>query len=194
MIQNKQISTESSILVDMDGTLYDTQFETKFHEIYPNIKLTQYPYILHIAETSMLAACKARKIIFDPQFFLDETPYQHMHSQIKKFTNEQKDVFICTQPVQTYTAPLAEFLKVAQILNSFGYQQSTKIYFGADKTVFKGKYLIDDHPDFTEQEARATWKQIMVNQEYNSKKTNSRRIGTESVEADIKQIFMIDNM
>ncbi|CAL5988496.1 5'-3'_deoxyribonucleotidase [Hexamita inflata] len=159
--------TNNSILVDMDGTLFN--FVDVFNKrLYPhNISnnLTQYDILGTQLEQSIVKAHSTIDAIFSASFYADESPHTKMITYVQNLIN-QFDVWFVTAPISSYHRECCVNEKRAQIQRFYGWKAAQKIIYTSEKHKVLGLYLIDDHPNIVE--IQAGWKPIMVSQVWNA--------------------------
>ncbi|CAL5971071.1 5'-3'_deoxyribonucleotidase [Hexamita inflata] len=158
--------TNSSILVDMDGTLFN------FVDVYKKRlsphkigDVTEYDVLETQLKESILKAQLSMNAMLSASFFADENPYDQMVSFVQKLIN-QYDVWFVTAPIGYYHLKSGINEKRAQIQRLYGQNAAQKMIFTAEKHKVPGQFLIDDHPKIVKM--KAEWKPVMVNQAWNT--------------------------
>ena len=159
---------KDTILVDMDGVLadYDLGFLNFWRMLYP--------------EEVWVPREQRRSFYIDEDYpeelrnLAEAVPklrgfYRHLPEMkgAANAMNELKkyfEVFICTAPHTEYRYCVPE--KYAWIDDHFGREWTRKIILTKDKTLVRGRYLIDDKPEIKGSQI-PVWEQILYDQPYN---------------------------
>lgn len=164
-------------LVDMDGVL--ANFEKGFLDIwrkrYPDAEYRP----LETRTTFQIEddypewhKAKIWDIFLEQGFFLNLEPIPGSLEGIKEIAKE-RDIFICTAPLfpSKYCVPE----KYEWVERHLGKEFAKRIILTKDKTLVRGRYLIDDKPEI-KGICVPEWEQLVFEQPYNRNVLGKRRI------------------
>jgi len=171
------------LLIDLDGTLADFEqgFINTWKKLYPGVphlpKESRKCFYLH--EEYPEEQREKVLSVYRTNFYLETPPLPGAVEAIHEMENLGIDFRICTAP------PSIEYAQFEGLQNQvsgkywwvkkfLGEQILKKIVISGDKTIIRGKYLIDDKPKITGSLYPA-WEHIIFDQPYN-KRCKGRRI------------------
>lgn len=177
---NMALSLDKVVLVDMDNTLvdFDLEFGKRWVAERPSdslglIKQRKYFEL----EQNFSADLKplAIKIMSQPGFFISFEPQPYAVEAIKEMTAAGLHVLLCTAPLPfQWETCVAE--KYAWVRRHLGEEFLTRIIITRDKTVVKGRVLIDDKPRVAGACDKPEWTHIVFDQPYNRKVEEQPRL------------------
>ena len=164
------------LLLDQDGVLadYDKGFLAKWREIHPNKTVIppekRRTFYIEEDYPKELGAL-VREIIVSKGFYRD---LPVMEGAIEAINELKKyfDVLICTAPHLKSKYCISE--KFEWIAEHFGSELVRKIVLTKEKTLVRGKYLVDDRPEIKSPYI-PEWEHIFYDQPYN-RDIDKRRI------------------
>lgn len=165
------ISLDKVVLVDMDNTLvdFDLEFGKRWVAARPDDTLDLIKERKHFElEQNFSADLKplAIEIMSQPGFFISFQPQLNAVEAIKEMTDAGLHVLLCTAPLPfQYETCVAE--KFAWVRKHLGVEFLSRIIITRDKTVIKGKVLIDDKPKIAGACPKPEWTHIVFDQPYN---------------------------
>ena len=166
------------ILVDQDGPLAD--FEKAFLELwrtqFPNEPFVSFdqrraPRILddypkHLRD-------KVESIFFAPGFHFNLPPVIGSVNALKTLVELGHDVRICTSPLSYYENCVLE--KYQWVEKHLRREFTKRIVLSKDKTIIRGRFLIDDEPS-VKGVSVAEWEHIIFDCPYNQNVTGKKRL------------------
>ena len=166
------------ILVDQDGPLAD--FEKGFLDAWRAQFSNEHFVPLHQRRTFYVRddypkelRDKVESIYFAPKFYLNLPPVSGSLEALKILVELGYDVRICTSPLSHYENCVLE--KYQWVERHLGGDFTKRIVLSKDKTIVRGKFLIDKNPAI-EGEETAEWEHILYDCPYNQEVGNKRRL------------------
>ena len=173
--------TENFILVDQDGVLanFDQAFLDRFRELYPDS-----PFIPLIERRTFYPADdyakrghdrnKMKEIYGGEGFFLKLPLILGAKEALNEMVEAGLKVFICTAPIGAYQNCVLE--KFQWVKANLGPEWVEKVILTSDKTVIKGRVLIDDKPKITGSNPNPEWTHVIFDQPYNREIMDKERL------------------
>jgi len=168
------------VLIDMDNTLvdFDLEFGKRWVAARPSDTLALVKSRKHFElEQNFPPELKplAIEIMSQPGFFISFEPQHGAVEAVREMVAAGVKVFFCTAPLPfQYETCVAE--KFAWVRKYFGEEYLSKIIITRDKTVIKGKILIDDKPKISGACDKPEWTHIVFDQPYNQDVTGRPRL------------------
>ena len=166
------------ILIDQDGPLAD--FETGFLEIWRKRYPEEYYLPIEHRKTFYIRddypeelKDKVEEIYHAPEFYRNLPPVLGSVDAVRNLVDLGLDVRICTSPLTRYENCVLE--KYQWVERYLGREFTKKIILTKDKTIVKGRYLIDDRPTI-EGKSLAEWEHIIFDCSYNRHVKEKRRL------------------
>src|SRR3989344_3001264 len=166
------------ILIDQDGPLADFQggFLEKWQARFPKeffvpIHKRKNFYVRDDYPEDLRD--KVETIYCEPGFFLNLQPVKGSIEAINVMLELGHDVRICTSPLSRYENCVLE--KYQWVEKHLGGDFTKRIVLSKDKTIVRGKLLIDDKPAIEGGET-AEWEHILYDCPYNQEVGNNRRL------------------
>lgn len=165
--------TARIVLVDMDNTIvdYDTEFARRWLQLYPNdsterIRRRQFFEMEKNFPPNLQADVK--RVIAQPDFFRSLKPYDGAIEALREMHAVGLHVMLCTSPslFQMETCAAGKYAWVREYL---GEEWMPRLVITRDKTVVRGRVLIDDKPVMRGACERPEWTQVLFEQPYNVK-------------------------
>lgn len=168
---NMGISMDRVVLVDMDNTVvdYDLEFGKRWMNAHPSNTLDQIKLRKHFElEQNFSADLKpiAVEIMSKPGFFMSFQPTPYAVEALQEMEAAGLSVFLCTapSPMQWETC-VAE--KYGWVRKNLGEDWMKRIVVTRDKTLVKGKVLVDDKPKVVGVVEKPDWVHVVYDQPYN---------------------------
>ena len=164
-------SLDNVVLIDMDNTIvdWDLEFGKRWIARRPDDTLDLIKQRKHFElEQNFPADTKpmAIEIMSEPGFYAALEPQPGAVEAIKEMTDAGLHVLLCTSPTPfQYETCVAE--KYAWVREYLGSEFLERIIITRDKSVIRGKVLIDDKPHVKGQCDTPDWTQILFEQPYN---------------------------
>eukprot|EP00767_Chilomastix_cuspidata_P003972 gnl/Chilomastix_cuspidata/410.p8 GENE.gnl/Chilomastix_cuspidata/410~~gnl/Chilomastix_cuspidata/410.p8 ORF type:complete len:208 (+),score=108.72 gnl/Chilomastix_cuspidata/410:4812-5435(+) len=188
-----------TVLVDMDSTM--TQLIKHFKRVEERIPI---PVELRKEEEEHTLYPLSRSYppeylpaIFEQlscgDFFSTMEPYAPAVRAVRELLADGFHVMVCTKPL-----PEKRFGRGSRrekrewVARHLGADMAPQIVFEGEKWRVPGAYLIDDNPEILEEEARASWRAILVDQPYNRHLKCERRVQIPTIADDLRRIFAAD--
>jgi len=166
------------VLIDQDGPLADFEkgFIEKFRKTFPEERFVPYLlrksfYIRDDYPGDMID--KLEGICHAPGFFKGLPLVPGCMEAVHGLLELGYDVRICTSPLFHYENCVKE--KYEWVEEHFGRNFTNRIILTKDKTVVRGKFLIDDKPEIIGI-TTPEWKHILFDAPYNNRLTHRERI------------------
>lgn len=167
-------------LVDQDGVVAD--FDRSFFEAAeknPRLRglMTHEKRKSFMVEDDYPAevAKELTEIYHAPGFFLSLHPVQGSIEAIKEMKSLGHHVIVCSTPLTRHDPCVRE--KYTWMDNHFGPEGSKMLILTKDKTVVRGRYLVDDKPEIKGVlEKNPEWEQVIFDAPYNRQITGKLRI------------------
>lgn len=168
------------VLVDMDNTLvdYDEEFMKRWNALRPDekwdrVKSRQYFEIEKNFDQSLHST--VREIIASEDFFCELKPLLGAIEALREMNAAGLQVKLCTSPSQfNYGGSAAG--KYQWCKQWLGEDWMPHLIITRDKTVVRGRVLIDDKPSIHGACASPEWTQIIFEQPYNVKVADKPRM------------------
>jgi 5'-nucleotidase len=160
MIHNED--NPNVVLIDMDNTIADLEkwaaagYSLRYGKELP-IERLDFEFPPEIDK-------ELKVVLKQPRFYYDMPPIEGAVEAILEMHKEGWDIFFCTSPLSDYEHCVPE--KYAWIEKHFGREWTKKIIVTKDKTLVRGRYLIDDHPS-PRGNFKPHWTHIVFDQSYN---------------------------
>lgn len=174
------VSTDRVVLVDMDNTLvdYDLEFGKRWMQAHPSNTLDQIKARQHFElEQNFSADLKpiATEIMSQPGFFISFQPTPYALEAVQEMEAAGLFVFLCTapSPMQWETC-VAE--KYGWVRKHLGEDWMKKIVVTRDKTLVKGRVLVDDKPRVVGAVEKPDWVHVVYDQPYNQNAEGQPRL------------------
>lgn len=174
------VSMDRVVLVDMDNTLvdYDLEFGKRWMKAHPSNTLDQIKSRQHFElELNFSADLKpiATEIMSQPGFFISFQPTPYALEAMQEMEAAGLCVFLCTapSPMQWETC-VAE--KYGWVRKHLGEDWMKKIVVTRDKTLVKGKVLVDDKPRVVGAVEKPDWEHVVYDQPYNQNAEDRLRL------------------
>lgn len=156
------------LLLDQDGVLanYETAFLDRWRNAHPDkIWIPIEERATHNVDEQYPKELKGliNEIMNSPGFYRNFPPIEGAIDAVKELA-EYYDVFICTSPAKKYHNCILE--KFQWIEEHFGHEWTQRIILTRDKTLVKGKYLVDDKPNIHGINV-PSWEQVLYRWNYN---------------------------
>ena len=181
----------SVILVDQDGVLADFErgFLENYRAKYPDelfvpLKDRKSFYIKEDYPKNLKS--KIEEIHFAKGFYLNLPPIEGAIRGFKELCESGFDVFICTAPLSRYENCVLE--KYEWVEKHLGRDATKRIIITGDKTLVRGKYLIDDRPEVSGV-CNPKWEHVLYDAPYNRHIDYKRRMTWK----DWGKIVAVDN-
>lgn len=181
LARNKMtLSLDKVVLVDMDNTLvdFDLEFGKRWVAARPEDTLDLIKSRKHFElEQNFSAELKplAIKIMSEPGFFKSFAPQPYAVEAVKEMTEAGLHVLLCTAPLPfQWETCVAE--KYAWVRHHLGEEFLTRMIITRDKTVVKGRLLIDDKPLIRGACDKPEWTHIVFDQPYNQEVEDKMRL------------------
>lgn len=174
------LSMDRVVLVDMDNTLvnFDLEFGRRWIAARPSDTLELITTRKHFElEQNFPADLKplAIEIMSQPGFFISFEPQPHAVQAIKEMSAAGLHVLLCTAPLPfQYETCVAE--KFAWVREHLGADFLSRILITRDKTVVKGRVLIDDKPRVSGACDKPEWTHVVFDQPYNQDVKDKARL------------------
>lgn len=165
------------ILVDQDGPLsyFELGFLKEWRNCYPNeffVPLDERRTFYPRDEYPKELRPQVEEIYFAPGFYFNLPPVPGGIEALKTLVSLGHDVRICTSPLSRYENCILE--KYQWVEKHLGRDFTKRIILSKDKTVVRGRFLIDDNPK-VEGAENADWEHVLFDCPYN-KNINKRRL------------------
>lgn len=152
------------LLVDMDQVLYDFVGGVNA-KLPPGIKPQPDPDVywyfnMYPAEQRPALYSITNK----PGFFLNLPLYKGVQKCIWELAESGYDIWFVSTPLRSN--PLSTTEKIEAIVRDFGWEWADKLILTHDKTLIRGRILIDDKPDIIGSTI-PTWDQVYMDHAYN---------------------------
>lgn len=159
------------VLVDMDNTLvnWDQEFAKRWAAARPEdsvdiIKNRQHFELEQNFDKDLMPF--AVKIMSQPRFYASLQPQPGAINAIREMTNASLHVMLCTAPIPfQYETCVAE--KYEWVRKWLGEEFMSRLVITRDKTIVKGRVLIDDKPLVKGKCDDPEWEHIVFEQPYN---------------------------
>jgi 5'-nucleotidase len=166
------------ILVDQDDTLadFDGHFLKRWRARYadePFVPVEQRRSFYLRDDYPPQAREKLPTIYCRPGFFRNLPPVPGGVEAVQQMLALGYDVRICTAPIDQYENCVVE--KFQWVEQHLGHDFTRRMIVTHDKTLVRGRYLIDDRPDVSGVLA-PEWEHIIFDQPYNRHVSGKRRI------------------
>lgn len=171
VLKMQSASTSNVVLVDMDNTLvdFDLEFGKRWVSELPHETLDVITSRKHFElEQNFPEHLKpvAIKIMSQPGFFISFRPQPGAVEAVKEMTAAGLHVLFCTAPLPfQYETCVAE--KYAWVRKHFGEEYMPRLIITRDKTVVRGRVLVDDKPAVKGICDEPEWQHIVFEQPYN---------------------------
>lgn len=173
---------EHIVLVDMDNTLvdYDAEFMKRWNAMRPEDKWNrvedrQYFEIEKNFDQSLYST--VREIVASKDFFHELKPLPGAIEALREMDRAGLHVKLCTSPSLFNYSGSAEG-KYYWCEQWLGEDWISRLIITRDKTVIRGRVLIDDKPSIHGACANPIWTQIVFEQPYNVRATDKPRMTT----------------
>lgn len=166
------------VLVDQDGPLADFEkgFLDEWRSRFPN----DFFVPIHERKTFYVRddypselRNKVESIYFSPGFYLNLPPVAGSIEGLRALVELGHDVRICTSPLSQYENCVLE--KYQWVEKYLGRDFTKRIVLSKDKTIVRGRFLIDDKP-VVEGGETAEWEHILYDCPYNQEVKNKKRL------------------
>lgn len=168
------------VLVDMDNTLvdYDSEFEKRWNEIRPEDKLDvkqnrEYFEIEKNFDKSLHDT--VRFVISSDDFFRQLKPYEGAIEALRELEAEGLHVKLCTSP-SLFQYEQSAASKYHWVREWLGEEWLPRLIITRDKSVVRGRVLIDDKPSISGACERPEWQQVVFEQPYNMRVRDKPRM------------------
>lgn len=174
------LSLDKVVLVDMDNTLvdFDLEFGKRWVAARPEDTLDLIKSRKNFElEQNFSPELKplAIKIMSEPGFFNSFAPQPYAVEAMKEMTEAGLHVLLCTAPLPfQWETCVAE--KYAWVRRHLGEEFLSRIIITRDKTVIKGRLLIDDKPRVAGACNKPEWTHIVFDQPYNQEVEDKMRL------------------
>lgn len=165
------------VLVDQDGPLanFEKGFFDKWREKFPNepfVRVEDRKSFYLTDDYPPGLKEKIQSIYYGKNFILDLLPVEGSVEALKEMVWLGLSVVICTSPLSGYENCVLE--KYLWVERYFGRDFTNRIVFSKDKTIIRGRFLIDDRPEMGGIQ-KPEWEHIVFDCPYN-KNSKSKRL------------------
>lgn len=167
------------VIVDMDGTIadFEARLEYLLKKRHPDVPippvLNKYPFTENFEDPQHRKLVSA--IYSEPGFFEKLTPIDGAIIALHEMEADPNiEVFICTTPLLSSPASASE--KLQWINKYLGSDWSSRLVITCDKSLLKGKWLIDDAPRVHALSNKPSWTLIQFARPHNHKRSKIQRL------------------
>ena len=170
------------ILIDMDDVLadFDSEFLKRWREKYPDklyVPLEKRSLFYMKEQYPQEVWDLVKEIYYSPGFIRSLPVVTGGCEAVKELSERGHEVFICSAPLSNYENCVLE--KYEWVEEYLGREWTRKIILTRDKTLVKGKILIDDRPEI-KGAAVPEWEHIIYDRPYNRNIQDKRRLTWEN--------------
>lgn len=166
------------ILIDMDDVLadFDSEFLKRWREKYPDefyVPLEKRS-LFYMKEQYPQEVWELVKEVYNSPGFIRLLPVVPGGIEaVKELSSSGYEVFICSAPLSSYENCVLE--KYEWVEEHLGREWTRKLILTRDKTLVKGKLLIDDRPEIKGASV-PEWEHILYDRPYNRNIKDKRRL------------------
>jgi 5'-nucleotidase len=165
------------VLVDMDGVIadFDAAFDAVWRGRYPNRKPSESAWEHQRIVDRYPEEYRADiyEVLTAPGFTRNMPEVEGAVDGVRSMQAAGLEVYICTSPLSNYSNNVPE--KFGWVEEHLGSAWTKRLVITKDKTVVRGRYLIDDAP-VVRGALDPEWEHIIYGRSYNRHIVNSRRL------------------